>query len=56
MSRLIAALVSLAFIIFVFGGWVMNLLGVLSAQGTELIIRIVGIFVFPLGVVAGWFL
>jgi hypothetical protein len=52
--RLIAALVSLAFLLFVLIGYGLNFIAAFTAQSIELVIRIVGIFVPPLGVLAGW--
>lgn len=38
-------------------GWVLNILALASAGAVdgEVILRAIGIFVFPIGVVMGWF-
>ena len=43
-------------------GWVMNVIDLISATGSdaamgtiELVLRIVGIFFFPIGAIMGWF-
>lgn len=52
--RLIAAAVSLLVIFFVVGGYLLNLIAAFTAQSIELVIRLVGIFVPPVGILAGW--
>lgn len=52
--RLIVALVSLLMIIIVVGGYLLNFIAALTAQSTELVIRIIGIVVPPVGILAGW--
>ncbi|MDX0270919.1 hypothetical protein GOC13_24540 [Sinorhizobium meliloti] len=52
--RLVAILVSLLAIIIVVGGYLLNFVAAFTAQSIELVIRLIGIFVPPVGILAGW--
>lgn len=52
--RLIVALISLLAIIIVVGGYLLNFIAAFTAQSIELVIRIIGIVVPPVGILAGW--
>lgn len=59
MTKLVALLVYLALLIALGVGWVLNLVAVFKADfGTitgELVLRLVGIFIAPLGAFMGYF-
>lgn len=62
MGRIIGALLMFAAVIAVFFGWGLNLSAVITAAQADagftlrLALRIVGVFVFPLGALFGWML
>lgn len=47
-------LVSVALWVAAVIGWVINLVNVFGSEGTELMLRIIGIFVAPAGAIMGW--
>lgn len=56
-SAVSAVLLVGGFIFALVYGWIMNLVA-LANSGTvdgEMILRVIGIFVFPIGVIMGWF-
>lgn len=60
MTRITVALVSLLILVLGFIGWIINLVSIFTDAATaslvEMVIRIAGVFAFPIGALAGWFL
>jgi hypothetical protein len=59
-SKLIPALVGLAFTIAIIAGWIINLvgtikLGLAGVFTTMFVLKVIGIFVAPLGAILGLF-
>lgn len=54
---LIVILIQLAFVALCIYGYVMNIVSLFGLEGFtgELVLRAIGVFVFPLGVIAGFF-
>jgi len=53
-----SAVLLFSFIIAAFAGWVMNIMAIVSmgefTWTGEVVIRCIGVFVFPIGCIAGW--